>query len=180
MDDIIKNHSDKFREKGRQPPELRESEVDATPINDTELLEDAREWRNQPKYHNKDNDVLLRGGVDDLLRTRDNSIIVLDYKTRGYPPKDEVPDYYARQVNLYNLILRKNGFTTADHGLLLYYYPDQVQETGEVLFKNELKQVPVDIEAAQQLLRDAADTLKSPIPDHNPDCDFCDWNTTDH
>lgn len=180
MDDIIKDHFDKFREKGRQPPELRESEVDATPINDTELLEDAREWRNQPKYHDEDNDVLLRGGVDDLLRTKDNSIIVLDYKTRGYPPKDEVPDYYARQVNLYNLILRENGYTTADHGLLLYYYPDQVQETGEVLFKNELKQVPVDIEAAQQLLRDAADTLNATIPDHNPDCDFCDWTPQSH
>jgi hypothetical protein len=87
MDEMIKTHFDKFRERGHQPPELRESRVDAVPIDDTQFLEDVREWQNEPKYHDEENDVLLRGGVDDLLQTSDGSIIVLDYKTRGYPPK---------------------------------------------------------------------------------------------
>jgi len=64
----------------------------------------------------------------------------------------------------------------SNHGLLLYYYPDEIQETGEVLFENEVKRVPVDIETARQFLREAAETLNGSIPDHNPDCDFCDWN----
>jgi CRISPR/Cas system-associated exonuclease Cas4 (RecB family) len=180
MDDMIKTYFDKFRSRGEQPPELDEAEVDAIPLQDTDFLAKARKWQTEPKYHDEANDVLLRGGVDDLLRREDGSIIVLDYKTRGYPPKDEVPDYYARQVNLYNLILRENGYDTADHGLLLYYYPDQIQDTGEVLFENEVKQVPVDIEAARKFLRDAAETLNGSIPDHNPDCDFCDWNAATH
>jgi len=44
------------------------------------------------------------------------------------------------------------------------------------LFENEVKRVPVDIETARQFLREAAETLNGSIPDHNPDCDFCDWN----
>ncbi|ERG90039.1 MAG: hypothetical protein J07HQW1_00052 [Haloquadratum walsbyi J07HQW1] len=180
MDDKIKDHFDRFRQRQEQPPELQETTVNADLLEDTELLENAREWRKQPKYHDKKNDVLLRGGVDDLLQKDDGSIIVLDYKTRGYPPKDDVPGYYARQVNLYNLILRENGHETASHGLLLYYYPNQVQETGEVLFQNELKQVPVDTDAAQEFLKNAAQTLNNPVPEHNPDCDYCDWNANTH
>jgi len=180
MDDIIKNHFDKFRRQGQAPPELKQSRIDAQPLQDEDLLKDARKWQTEPKYHDTENDVLLRGGVDELRHNEDGEIIVLDYKTRGYPPKDEVPGYYARQVNLYNLILRENGHQTADHGLLLYYYPDQIQETGEVLFKNQIKRVPVDTEAAQSFLREAAETLNSPIPSHNPDCDYCDWNAHTH
>ncbi|MFB6217350.1 MAG: PD-(D/E)XK nuclease family protein [Candidatus Aenigmatarchaeota archaeon] len=180
MDSKIKEHFDRFREKGEQPPELKESGIEAIPIQDEEFLSNARKWQTEPKYENEDLGVVVRGGVDDILRAENGSLIVLDYKTRGYSPGDEAPDYYTRQVNLYNLILRENGYPTKDFGLLLYYYPDEILEGGEVIFENEVKRVDVDIEEARSFVRDAVKTLEGPIPEHNDDCEFCEWNNTNH
>jgi len=107
----------------------------------------------------------LRGGVDDLLRSENGDIIVLEYKTRGYPPNQEngAPHYYRRQVNLYNLILRENGYSTEDFGLILYYYPDRVTEKGDFVFHRELREVDVDIGKAKNLVRKAVETLDGDI-----------------
>ncbi|MFB6213875.1 MAG: PD-(D/E)XK nuclease family protein [Candidatus Nanohaloarchaea archaeon] len=182
MDQEIKNHFDRYRAKGEVPPELEEADIDAEPLSDQEFLENARSWRTEPKWRDPETGALLRGGVDDLLRDEDGSIIVMDYKTRGYPPKEEngAPDYYERQVNLYNLILRENGYGTRDFGLILYYYPDRVVENGDFVFHRELRKVPVDIEKARRTVRNAVDVLEGPMPEHSEDCDFCEWSAAEH
>ncbi len=180
MDSIIKDHFDRYRDAGKVPPELAAADIDAVPHPDTELLEGARNWRTDPRYTDPETGAVVAGAVDDLLLTPDDEVIVLDYKTRGYPPKEGVPGYYERQVNLYNLILRQNGHATADHGLLLYYYPDEVAEDGSVVFHTEFREVPVDLGAAQDLVRDAVATLDGPQPPIDPDCEFCRWSQEDH
>lgn len=180
MDKIIKEHFDRFRETGEVPPVLADSDIDAVPHPDEELLEQCRSWRTDPSYVDETQNVVVKGGVDDLLLDDDGNIIVLDYKTRGYPPKEEVPGYYRRQVNLYNLILRANGYETADFGLLLYYYPDRVMEDGEIVFHEEFHHVPVDMGAAKALVTDAVETVQGDIPPRSDDCDFCQWNGASH
>lgn len=182
MDREIKNHFDRFRENGGVPPELEEADIEAEPVKDKDFLENARNWQSEPKWKDPETGAVLRGGVDDLLRSGDGDIIVLDYKTRGYPPKQDTgaPDYYARQVNLYNLILRRNGYDTEDFGLLLYYYPDRVMENGDFVFHRELRKVEIDIRKARSWVRRAVKVLDGPIPEHSDDCDFCGWNAVEH
>lgn len=182
MDEKIKDHFDRFRMKNQVPPELEDSEIEAVPYPDKQFLDKARSWRTEPKWEDKETGAILRGGVDDLLRTEDEEIIVLDYKTRGYPPKGEngAPSYYERQLNLYNLILRENGYSTEDFALLLYYFPDRIRQNGEILFHNEIRKVEVDTNKAKKIVRDAVETLEGEIPDHSNDCDFCDWNAAEH
>lgn len=182
MDGEIKKHFDRYRERDEVPPELEQADIQAEPLADKEFLEKARNWRNKPKWKDPETGALLRGGVDELLRTRDGNIIVMDYKTRGYPPKEETgaPDYYRRQVNLYNLILRENGYDTADFGLILYYYPDRILENGDFVFHHEIRKVPVDLEKARNTVRDAVELLEGPVPEHSNDCGFCEWNAANH
>ncbi|MFB6143917.1 MAG: PD-(D/E)XK nuclease family protein [Candidatus Nanohaloarchaea archaeon] len=177
VDDAVKQHFDSFREKGDVPPEIEESDRNLTLFEDQDFLENARSWRTEPKWRDPETGALLRGGVDDLLRNEDGEIVVLDYKTRGYPPKEEngAPDYYARQVNLYNLILRENGYRTADYGLILYFYPDGFKQSGEFVFETEVRKVDVDIAEAKQMVRDAVEALEDGIPEHDDDCDYSDW-----
>lgn len=179
VDEAVKEHFDRFRENGEVPPEIQEcSEEDLTLFEDQDFLEDARSWRTQPKWTDPETEAVLRGGVDDLMRNSEGEIVVLDYKTRGYPPKEEngAPDYYARQVNLYNLILRENGYETADYGLILYFYPDGFEENGEFVFHTEVRRVEVDMNKVKNMVRDAFDTLEGEIPEHDEDCDYVDWN----
>lgn len=177
VDRELKDHFDRYREKGETPPEIEEAEIDAKLFSDKGFLEKARDWRSEPRWEDPATGAVLRGGVDDLLEN-DEGLIVLDYKTRGYPPKGKngAPDYYERQVNLYNLILRENGYSTADFGLILYFYPKRVQEDGDLVFENELRKVPVDTGRAKRTVREAVETLEGEIPEHSKTCDYRDWN----
>jgi RecB family exonuclease len=171
MDTIIKEHFDRHRSEGRTPPELADAEIEAVPHPDEGLLEDARDWRSRPWFDDPKSDAVLKGAVDDLLQMPDGEIVVLDYKTRGY---------YERQVNLYNLILAENGYETADFGLLLYYYPDTVNEEGDVVFHREFAKVPTDLEAARELVQEAVRVLDGPEPGPDSECEFCRWEREEH
>ncbi|MBI2499287.1 hypothetical protein HYV88_03540 [Candidatus Woesearchaeota archaeon] len=96
MDKILKEHFDRFMEKNQLPPELKEQVKDCKLFNDKEKL---KIWRNNLKgieYKDEENDVLLHGAVDNLL-VKDKKLIVLDYKTRGFPLKEDTHEHYPRR-----------------------------------------------------------------------------------
>lgn len=175
MDRELKAHFDRFRARGELPPGL-DGRVDERLLADQAFLEAARDWRRGPTLRDESLDVVLRGGLDDLLRTDRGGLVVLDYKTRGYPPTgDGAPEYYVRQLNCYALMLRASGHPAADHGYLLYYHPESVLDGGDVAFHADLVRVPVDVAAVRALLESAVATLRGPLPAAATDCDFCDW-----
>lgn len=181
MDRAIEAHFDRHRAAGTLPPAL-DGAVDAVLEPDGELLERCRRWQADPCYRDEPNDVVLRGALDDLLRAEDGSLVVLDYKTRGYPPRraSGAPDYYARQLTCYALMLESAGHQTAQHGFLLYYYPDSVGDDGTARFHTELRRVPVDVGRIEATVARAAETLDGPIPDYEPNCAFCAWHAAEH
>lgn len=180
VDDKVKEHFDRFRKIDDSPPELYD--LDLQLFEGRKFLEKARSWRTEPKLRLEKLDAVLRGGVDDLLKDKNGNFVVMDYKTRGYPPKkkDGAPDYYRRQVNLYSLILSENGYRTADYGLILYFYPDKFTEEGSFMFNTEIRKVELDMKKAREMVEDAVETLEGEIPDHSEDCDFCEWKINEH
>jgi len=50
MDREIKNHFDRFRSKNETPPEIKDADIEARPLNDRNFLEKARSWRTEPKW----------------------------------------------------------------------------------------------------------------------------------
>ena len=101
MDAILKVHFDKFRDKEELPPELKRSECrqDCKLFDDSELL---KVWRNNlqgVRWIDKDGNILF-GAVDNILM-KDKKLIVLDYKTRGYPVKEDTADHYQNQLDIY-------------------------------------------------------------------------------
>src|SRR3989344_1679278 len=114
MDKVLKEHFDRFMEKGELPPKLcKGSHCEKMKLfNDKELL---KQWRNNLKgiqYMDKEGNILA-GAIDHLL-INNKKLIVLDFKTRGFPLKEETADSYKNQLNIYNFLLRKNGYATED------------------------------------------------------------------
>src|SRR3989344_4880745 len=110
MDRILKHHFDRFRDKGLLPPELKENEdcKDCKLFNEPELM---KTWRNNLRgirWEDEEGNILF-GAVDNILQKGDK-LIVLDYKTRGYALKEDTADHYQNQLDVYNLLLRKNGY----------------------------------------------------------------------
>ena len=173
VDKMLKEHFDRFRDKGDLPPELKYLK-DVKLFDNKDLL---KTWRNNLKgieYYDKENDVLLHGAVDNLLNNN-GKLIVLDYKTRGFALKEDTAHHYQDQIDIYNFLLRKNGYETEDYSYLLFYLPEQVMETGEFKFKNELVKMKVDVEHAEYLYKKAIKIVKCEMPEAGKDCVFCKW-----
>ncbi len=170
MDKVFKEHFDTFQQQGKLPPELNQLK-NVTLFENKELL---NTWRNNRKgLEWKDTaGNMLRGALDNVLK-HDNKLIVLDYKTRGYPLKEDTQDHYQDQLDLYNFLLRKNGYETEDYSYLLFYYPTHVLETGAVVFHTDLIKMNVNIANAESILKNALNTLSKDIPEPSPECAYC-------
>ena len=172
MDKILKIHFDTFMEKGTLPKELRELKG-VKLFNDKELL---KIWRSNFKgiqYTDKEGNI-LRGAVDNIL-TKGKNLIVLDYKTRGFPLKEDTAAHYQNQMDIYNFLLRKNNYNTEDYAYLLFYHPDKVNSNGSVTFNTDLIKMPISIKNAENIFEKAIKVLKGKMPKASKDCEYCSW-----
>ena len=174
MDKIIKIHFDKFRDKGLLPPEIKDHHhtKGLKLFNEPELL---KAWRNNLKgirFEDEDGNILF-GAVDNIL-VKGKKFIVLDYKTKGYPIKDETEsgNSYQNQLDIYNFLLRKNGYETEDYGFLLFYIPKHVLETGEVVFDTLLARRETNVKNAENIYKKAIKLLKGECPKET--CEWCE------
>jgi len=170
MDRILKTHFDKFRDRGILPPELMKNRYknDYKLFDNKELL---KKWRNNFKgisWSDRQGNI-LRGAVDNIL-IKGKKLIVLDYKTRGFPLKEDTAEHSRLQLNIYNYLLRKNGYETEDFAFLLFYVPREVLPTGEVLFDTSLIKMKVDVKMAEKIWKKALELLKGECPTK-----YCEW-----
>ena len=172
MDAILKKHFDKFRDKGLLPPELCENRE----CKNLKLFDDKEKlkiWQSNFKgisFTDKESNE-LHGAVDNIL-VNGKKLIVLDYKTRGYAVKDDTAEHYRLQQNVYNFLLRKNGYETEDYFFLLFYVPKEVTETGEVVFDTTLVKMKVDVKKAEKAWKDALKLLNEKCP--TKCCEWCE------
>jgi len=170
MDKVLKEHFDRFMEKDTLPPEIKECK-DCKLFNDKEKL---KVWRSNFKgieFLDEKNDVLLHGAIDNIL-VKKNKLIVLDYKTRGYPLKEDTHEHYQLQMDLYNFLLRKNNYKTEDYTYLLFYYPKEVLSNGHVVFDTVLKKIKVNVEKGEKVFNDAVKCINGKIP--RKKCEWCE------
>jgi len=118
---------------------------------------------------------LLRGAVDNIL-VKGKDLVVLDYKTRGYALKEDTHEHYIDQLNIYSFLLQKNGYKTKNYNFLLFYVPNKVLKSGEVVFDTVLKKIKVDPKRAEKLWKDALKVLNGPVPKkHKKKEHICEW-----
>ena len=165
MDKILKVHFDSFRDKGGLPPEIKE-------LKNCKLFDDKEKldiWRSNFKgIQYTKGDIMLRGAVDNIL-VKGGKLIVLDYKTRGYPLKDDTHEHYQTQMDLYNFLLRKNGYSVENYSYLLFYYPNKVNKSGEVIFDTKL--IKIKVGDGGKVFKKAIRLLKGDIPEEK--CEWC-------
>ena len=96
----------------------------------------------------------MKGAVDNIL-VKGKKLIVLDYKTRGYPLKEDTAAHYQKRLDIYCYLLQKNGYDVEDFGFLLFYVPSEVLEGGEVVFDTTLVKMKTDVGRAERLWKKA-------------------------
>ena len=173
MDRVLKAHFDSFMEKGELPPELKDCNDELKLFDNKELL---KVWRNNFKgiQWSDEQGNIFKGAVDNIIK-KGNKLIVLDYKTRGFPLKDDTAEHYQNQLDIYNFLLRKNGYETEDYAYLLFYHPNKVSEKGDFIFNTNLVRMKICIQNAEDIFKEALKVLEERIPKPAGDCEYCKW-----
>jgi CRISPR/Cas system-associated exonuclease Cas4 (RecB family) len=172
MDLVIKKYFDNYR--GGLPPELR-GQVEGQLMSDLKLLEQWRNWRTGLEYVDEELNAVLFGALDDCL-IEDGFYIPLDYKTRGFAPREgDSEKYYQTQLDTYALLLNVNGYQVKNFAYLVYYFPEEVGKNGMVKFNIQPVKVATDLKRAKDIFEAAVKLLRGPIPKRHSDCEYCSW-----
>ena len=143
-------------------------------FNDPELM---KIWQSNFKgiqWEDPETSVILRGAVDEML-IKNGKLIVLDFKTRGYPLKEDTHEHYKDQMDIYNFLLRKNNYQTEEYTYLIFYHPHKVYADGHVCFNTDLIKIKVNIKNAENIFKKALKVLAGKMPKADEDCEYCKY-----
>lgn len=123
IDELFKKEFDKYRAEKRPHPLMVEFGVDAIPFKH----EDLETWRETfvgvVSIHEPTN-LHVFGGVDDIWMDGNGRLIVVDYKATAKNAEvgidSEWQISYKRQLEVYQWLLRQNGFEVNDIGYFVY------------------------------------------------------------
>ncbi len=118
IDYLLKQEFDVYRKEGKPHPVMVENRIDAVPFDTPEMSK----WRHNftgVQYEHKSTGFLITGAVDDVWVNPQEELIVVDYKATGANQHQIYPSY-KRQLEVYQWLLRGNGFQVSDTGYFVF------------------------------------------------------------
>ncbi len=181
VDHLLKKEFDIHRAKGSQHPLMKQYGVDAIPFSH-EMMD---EWRSNFKgvqFHHKKTNLYVFGAVDDIWVTPKGELIVVDYKATS--KNDEVTldaDWqmgYKRQMEVYQWLLRMNGFKVSSTGYFVYCNGRKDKEAFDGKLEFTIKVIPYkgSDKWIEPTLLDIVKLLNSnKLPKYTEDCGDCQY-----
>lgn len=180
VDHLLKQEFDAHRLNGKQHPLIEKYGVDAKPV----PHEDLDMWRDNFKgvqHHHKATNLYVFGAIDDLWINSKNEYIVVDYKSTS--KNEEITELdkdwqegYKRQMEVYQWLLRQNGYKVSDKGYFVYCNGDTDKQAfdGKLEFDVTLIEYVGNDDWVENTLKDIKKCLDSDsIPNSGEDCDYC-------
>jgi len=181
VDALLKKELDGHRALGTRYPLAEQYGLDAVPFNHARMDEWRDALKRGVKHIHEKTGLTVRGGVDDIWVNPQGELIVIDYKATSKDGKIESLDEewhrgYKRQLEIYQWLLRKNGFPVSDTGYWLYANATRDREAfgGRLDFDMTLVPYKGDASWVDQVLVDLKACLDSEqLPAAGSDCDYC-------
>ncbi|MEI6378224.1 MAG: PD-(D/E)XK nuclease family protein [Candidatus Falkowbacteria bacterium] len=181
VDKLLKKEFDVHRAGKTVHPLVKAYGLDLVPLQNKQM----DEWRENFKgvqYLHPATNFLVTGAVDDLWVDEDGLVYVVDYKATS---KDEQVSLdagwqigYKRQMEIYQWLLRHNGYQVSDTGYFVYCNgrTDRAAFDGQLEFEVTLIPYTGDDGWVESALKSAHKCLTDErIPKANPDCDYCQY-----
>lgn len=197
VDYLLKLEFDIHRTKGTKHPLIEKYGVDAMPV----AHKDLDQWRHNftgIQYLHKPTNLLVFGAIDDLwarphpdplLKKRGElEYIVVDYKATS--KDEEITELnkewqigYKRQMEVYQWLLRQNGYKVSDTGYFVYCngQTDRKAFDGKLEFDVTLISYKGNDSWVEKAIKDAYKCLNSDkIPKAGAECDYCSYVSAIH
>lgn len=144
IDELYKKEFDRHRLAGTPHPIMTDNQIKAVPYQHADL----DKWRYNftgVKAQHKPTNLHVFGAIDDIWINDLGELIVVDYKATSKAKEVSIDSdwqiSYKRQMEVYQWLLRQNGFTVNDTGYFVYTnarmdldgFGDQLQFTTKLI-----------------------------------------------
>ena len=180
VDTLLKQEFDIHRARQTKHPLIEKYGVDAVPLAHAEL----NNWRNTfhgVQFLHPATNFLVFGAIDDLWQSSHGELIVVDYKATA--KQEEIielnkawQDGYKRQMEVYQWLLRQNGYKVSDTGYFVYCNGKTDRKAFDAKLEFDITLVPYAANAAwveSTLIKAQQCLAQEEVPAANPECDFC-------
>jgi len=180
VDALLKKEFDIHRIKEDAHPLMKSYGVEAVPFQH-EMMDIWRENFKGVTCQHKGTGFTVSGAVDDVWVTKDKELIIVDYKSTSKDGHIETLDQdwhdgYKRQMEVYQWLLRQNGFSVSDTGYFVYANASKDAKAFDGKLEFEVTLVPYTGNAdwIEETLLEIKKTLDSEaLPASSAECDYC-------
>ncbi|MFH1744927.1 MAG: PD-(D/E)XK nuclease family protein [bacterium] len=182
VDTLLKQEFDIYRANGTKHPLQEKYKIDAIPI----PHDDLDKWRHNftgVQYLHEPTNLLIFGAIDDLWQNSKKEYIVVDYKATA--KAEEITELdkdwhigYKRQMEIYQWLLRQNGYKVSDTGYFVYCNGIADAEAFDQKLEFRVNLIPYkgDDSWVEKTIVKAHKCLNNnKIPKADPDCDYCSY-----
>ena len=179
VDTLLKNEFDIHRTEKTSHPFMEKYGIDAIPFQHEKMDEWRNNWKGIQYLHEPTN-FLVTGAIDDIWVNSKKELIVVDYKATS--KKTEVSldaDWqiaYKRQVEIYQWLLRKNGFKVSNTSYFVYCNGIVDDKVFDQKIEFNVKVIPYEgsTDWINNTLEDIRNCLiEESIPEMDQECDYC-------
>jgi CRISPR/Cas system-associated exonuclease Cas4 (RecB family) len=123
IDELLKKEFDSYRLKGEPHPWMIDHEIKAVPMQHDDLDKWRHNFTGVGILHEPTN-LMVYGAIDDVWVNEGEELFVVDYKATAKAAEITLDaDWqimYKRQMEIYQWLLRQNGFKVSDIGYFVY------------------------------------------------------------
>lgn len=183
VDELLKKEFDIHRADGTPHPLMTQYGVDAVPF----PHKDLEKWRHNftgVQFLHEPTGFLITGAIDDVWKDLKGNLMIVDYKATSKDGKmDSLDDtkwqmQYRRQMEVYQWLLRMNGFDVSPTGYFVYVNgkKDRAAFDGKLEFDVTLIPHKGDdswIDAELMKIKKCLDDDR--LPPYTSGCDHCSY-----
>lgn len=185
IDELFKKEFDLHRAAGTPHPIMLDNQLKAVPYQHADLDTWRYNFTGVTALH-KPTNLHVFGAIDDVWVNDDGELIVVDYKATSKKSEISIDSdwqiSYKRQLEVYQWLLRQNGFVVNDTGYFVYTNARiDVDGFGDQLeFKTKLIPYTGDDGWVEPTLMKMKETMEGDMPAVGTaamggECDFCGY-----
>lgn len=184
VDTLLKKEFDIHRAEGNPHPLMQTYGIDAVPFSHEHMDMWRDALRAGIQYTHPKTGMTISGGVDDVWVYPNGELIIVDYKATS--KEEEVTldaswqDGYKRQMEIYQWLFRRNGYTVSDTGYFVYANGITDRKAFDAKLEFDVKLIPYtgDDSWVESTILSIKKCLDDPrIPKASDTCDYCSYVT---
>jgi hypothetical protein len=185
VDELFKKEFDSYRKQSKAHPIMTENKIMAIPFDHPDIDTWRENFIGINTVHESTN-LYVFGALDDVWITDDGQLIVVDYKATAKTSEVSLDaawqDSYKRQVEVYQWLLRQNGFKVSNRAIFVYTNGRlDLDKFGDRLeFRTKIIDYQSSDSWIEPTLTKIKECLEGPIPRvgvaaMGGACDYCDY-----